>query len=64
MGITYGRHEPPYQAISIAHTGSNRQIRFDAPDDMLKCIARTPGLEDEILGGEWVWTTQEVQGGH
>lgn len=64
MGITYGRHEPPYQGISIAHTKTNRQIKFDGPDDMLRCIEMTPGLEEQILEGEWVWTTQEVQGGN
>jgi len=63
MGVTYGRHEPPYQPVSIAHTKTNLQILFDGPDDMLKCIARTPGLEDQILEGEWVWTTQDLQGG-
>jgi hypothetical protein len=63
MGITYGIHQPPYQPVSIAHRASNRQIRFDNPDDLLKEIARHPELEEEILAGEWVWTTQEVQGG-
>jgi hypothetical protein len=63
MGVTYGRHQPPYEPVSIAHVKTNRQIRFDDPDDMLKTISRTPGLEEEILAGEWVWTTQSIQSG-
>lgn len=64
MGVTYGRHEPPYQPVSIAHTGSARQIRFDGPDDLVKELSRNPDLEEQILAGEWVWTTQEIQGGN
>lgn len=64
MGVTIGRHEPPYQPVSIAHRKSAAQIQFDDPDDMLKYISRHPELEEQILGGEWVWTTQKVEGGH
>jgi hypothetical protein len=64
MGITIGRHEPPYQPVSIAHTKSATQIRFDAPDDLLKYLHRNPEMNDQIMEGEWVWTTQEIRGGH
>jgi hypothetical protein len=64
MGVTYGRHQPPYQPVSIAHLNSARQIRFDNPDDMLKAVTRDPALGEQILGGEWVWTTQPIQGGN
>jgi len=63
MGVTYGRHQPPYQPVSIAHIKTNRQIQFDNPDDMLKTLARNPGLEEQVVKGEWQWTTQPIQGG-
>ncbi len=64
MGITYGRHQPPYEPVSIAHLESAQQIQFDSPDDLLKALTQNPELKEQILAGEWVWTTQPIEGGN
>ena len=64
MGTTFGRYEPPRQSVSITHTRSSDQIQFDYPSDMLITLQTRPDLRNEILAGEWVWTTQPVYGGN
>jgi hypothetical protein len=64
MAIVVGRHMPQSERVSIAHRKSVRQIEFGSPADFLRYVGERGDLNDEILAGDWDWTTQPVQGGH